>query len=305
MWSNILLIQEEENSMRLNVLRTVLVLFILCSASSVWAESSVWVVSSSRANVYLAGSFHMLRSSDYPLPDEFFTAYKNSRKIIFEVPPDEAEGPEHMGEFLGGAVYMDGSTLKDHISSAAYAKTEKFCKERNYPLEQYQIFKPALFLTMLMAQEMNRIGADPRKGVDYFFKEKALQDGKATGSLETVDQQLKLLLSMDESMGSDQIIESIDEFKQIEAALEAYLAVWRKGDEARMEELFIKDFKSYRKLYQALVVDRNNKWMTDITGFLNGSGNTMVIVGAAHLAGPDGLVNLLRKRGYKVVKVQK
>jgi uncharacterized protein YbaP (TraB family) len=291
--------------MRRNLLQIVLALFIIFTASGVRAESSVWVVSSSRANVYLAGSFHVLRASDYPLPAEFFTAYNNSRKIIFEIPPDETEGVEHMGEFLSGATYNDGTTLKDHITKAAYDKASKFCKERNYSLEQYQIFKPALFLTMLTALEMNRIGADPQKGVDYFFKEKALQDGKATGSLETVDQQLKLLLSMDESMGSDQIIESIDEFNQIEAELDEYLAVWRKGDEVRMEKLFIKDFKSYRKLYQTLIVDRNTKWMTDVTSFLNGSVNTMVIVGAAHLAGPDGLVNLLRKRGYKVVKVQK
>ena len=291
--------------MRRNLLRIALALFIIFTASGVWAESSVWVVSSSRANVYLAGSFHMLRASDYPLPAEFFTAYNNSRKIIFEAPLDETAGAEHTGEFLSGAIYNDGTTLKNHISEAAYSKVEKFCKERNYPLDQYQIFKPALFLTMLTALEMNRIGADPQKGVDYFFNEKALQDGKATGSLETVDQQLKLLLSMDESMGSDQIIESIDEFKQIEAELNEYLAVWRKGDEVRMEELFIKDFKSYRKLYQTLIVDRNNKWMTDITSYLNGSANTMIIVGAAHLVGPDGLVNLLRKRGYKVVKVQK
>jgi uncharacterized protein len=291
--------------MRLNLLRITLALFIICIASGVWAESSVWMVSSSKANVYLAGSFHMLRSSDYPLPAEFLTAYKNSRKIVFEVPADAAEGLEHMGEFLNGAMYTDGSTLKDHITQAAFTKTEKFCKERNYPLEQYQIFKPAMFLTMLMVLEMNRIGADPQKGVDNFFKEKALQDGKATGGLETVDQQLKLLLAMDESMRSDQIIESIDEFKQIESNLEKYVAVWRKGDEIRMEELFIKDFKNYKKLYQTLIVDRNNKWMTDITGFLNGSANTMVIVGAAHLAGPDGLINLLRKRGYKVVKLKK
>ena len=291
--------------MRLNLLRITLALFIVFTASGAWAESSVWMVSSSRANVYLAGSFHMLRSSDYPLPAEFFTAYKNSRKIIFEVPPDETGDPGNMGAFLSGAIYADGTTLKDHITQAAYAKTEKFCKEHNYPLEQYQIFKPAMFLTMLTVLEMNRIGADPQKGVDNFFKEKALQDGKATGSLETVDQQLKILLSMDESMGSDQIIESIDEFKQIDTELGEYLAVWRKGDERRMEELFIKDFKNYKKLYQTLIVDRNNKWMTDIINYLNGSGNTMIIVGAAHLVGPDGLVNLLRKRGYKVVKVQK
>ncbi|PKN51351.1 MAG: hypothetical protein CVU55_11980 [Deltaproteobacteria bacterium HGW-Deltaproteobacteria-13] len=291
--------------MRRNLLRTTLALFIFFTASGAWAESSVWVASSSRANVYLAGSFHMLRASDYPLPAEFFTAYKNSRKIIFEVPLDETKGMDRMSNFLGKAFYTDGTTLKDHISAAAYAKAEKFCKERNYSLEQYQILKPALFLSMITVLEMNRIGAEPQKGVDYFFNDKALQDGKATGSLETLDQQLNILLSMDDALGSDQIIESIEEFKQIETALGEYLAAWRKGDEIRMEEMFIKDLKSYPKLYKTLIFDRNNKWMTDITGFLNSPGNTMVIVGAAHLVGPDGLINLLRKRGYKVVKLQK
>jgi uncharacterized protein len=291
--------------MRLNLLRTALVLFILFTASGVLAESSVWVASSTKATVYLAGSFHMLRASDYPLPAEFFRAYNDSRKIIFEVPPGETESPEYMGKFLSMAIYNDGTTLKEHITTAAYAKAERFCKERNYPLEQYQFFKPTFLVMTLTVSEMNKIGADPQKGIDYFFKDKAMQDGKATGSLETVDQQLSLLTSMDANLGSDQILESIEELKQLGVMLGEYLAIWRKGDEAKMEELYIKDLKLYPKLYQTLIVDRNNKWVRNIEGYLNGSGNTMVVVGAAHLVGADGLVNLLRKRGYKVVKLQK
>jgi uncharacterized protein len=290
--------------MRLNLLRTALILFILFTASGVGAESSVWVAKSSKSTVYLAGSFHALRASDYPLPAEFFSAYQNSRKIIFEVSPGETESPEYMGKFLSAAIYNDGTTLKEHITTAAYAKAENFCKERNYPLEQYQFFKPTFFVMTLTVSEMNKIGADPSKGIDYFFKEKAMQDGKATGSLETMDQQLSLLTSMDASLGSEQILESIEELKQIEVMLGELLAVWRKGDEAKMEELYIKDLKLYPKLYQTLIVDRNNKWVRNIEGYLNGSGNTMVVVGAAHLVGADGLVNLLRKRGYKVVKLQ-
>jgi uncharacterized protein YbaP (TraB family) len=282
-----------------------LVLFILFTASGVWAESSVWVARSSKATVYLAGSFHMLRASDYPLPAEFFRAYNDSRKIIFEVPPGETESPEYMERFLSLATYNDGTTLKEHITTAAYAKAESFCKERNYPLEQYQFFKPTFLVMTLTVSEMNKIGADPQKGIDNFFKDKAVQDGKATGSLETVDQQISLLTSMDEGLGSDQILEFIEELKQIEVMLGELLAVWRKGDEAKMEELYIKDLKLYPKLYQTLIVDRNNKWVRNIEVYLNGSGNTMVVVGAAHLVGADGLVNLLRKRGYKVIKLQK
>lgn len=290
--------------MKPHLLKTTLLLFLLLISSNVRAESSVWMVSSSKGNVYLTGSFHILRASDYPLPAEFFTAYKDSRKVVFEVQPDAEEDPAYMGDFLSGAIYIDGSTLKDHVSPAAYAKAEKFCKERNYSLEQYQLFKPALFVTMLTVLEMNRIGADPQKGIDYYFQEKARQDGKATGSLETVDQQIKLLLSMDAGLGSDQIIESIEELNRIESALDEYLAAWRNGNESRMEELYIKELRNYPKLYKTMIVDRNNKWLTDIKAYLNGSGNTMIIVGTAHLVGADGLVNLLRKQGYKVVKLQ-
>jgi uncharacterized protein len=290
--------------MRLKLLPVALGLFILFKASGVGAESSVWVAKSSKATVYLAGSFHILRASDYPLPAEFFTAYEDSRKIIFEIPPGEAESPEYMGKFLNLAIYNDGTTLKEHITTAAYAKAESFCKERNYPMEQYQFFKPNFFVMTLTVSEMNKIGADPSKGIDYFFKEKAMKDGKATGSLETMDQQLSLLTSMDASIGSEQILESIGELKQIEVMLGELLTVWRKGDEAKMEELFIKDLKLYPQLYKILIVDRNNKWMRNIEGYLNGSENTMVVVGAAHLAGAEGLINLLRKRGYKVVKLR-
>lgn len=251
------------------------------------------------------GSFHMLRASDYPLPAEFLRAYKDSNKIIFEVPPGETESPEYMGKFLSLAIYNDGTTLKEHITKVAYSKAESFCKERNYPLEQYQFFKPAFFAMTLTVSEMNKIGADPEKGIDYFFKEKAMQDGKVIGSLETMDQQISLLTTMDASLGSDQILESIGELKQIDVMMGELLAVWRKGDEAKMEEFYIKDLKLYPKLYQILIVDRNYKWMRNIEGYLNGSENTMVVVGAAHLVGADGLVNLLRKRGYKVVKLQK
>jgi uncharacterized protein YbaP (TraB family) len=283
----------------------VLILFLVLTAAAVRAESSVWMASSSKANVYFVGSFHMLRASDYPLPAEFFTAYRDSRKIIFEVPPGEMESPEYMGKFLNAAIYNDGSTIKEHITSAAYAKADSFCRERNYPLEQYGLFKPTFFVMTLTVLEMNKIGADPKKGVDYFFQDKAVQDGKATGSLETVDQQISILTSVDASMGSDQILQAIDELGQIEAMLGEHLAAWRKGDEAKMEELYIKELQRYPKLYQTLIVDRNNKWLRNIEGYLNGSGNTMVVVGAAHLVGDNGLVNLLRKRGYKVVKLQK
>jgi len=290
---------------KLNLFKTTLILFILFISSGAEAASSVWSASSSSATVYLAGSFHMLRESDYPLPAEFFTAYRNSAKLVFEVPPGEAETTAYLTKFISETIYNDGTTLKDHVTPAAYAKAERFCKEHDYPMEQYKIFKPTFFMMSVTVSEMNKIGVDPKNGVDYFFKNKAAEDGKAVGSLETLDQQIDMLASIDASIGSDQIMQGIDELGQMDTMLSRYLSAWRRGDEAKMEDMYIKGLKEYPKLYRTLIVERNNKWLSDIEGYLKGSRNIMVIVGAAHLVGDDGLVNLLRKRGYKVTQLQK
>jgi uncharacterized protein YbaP (TraB family) len=157
-------------------------------------------------------------------------------------------------------------------------------------------------LTML---EMARIGADASFGVDNIFNEKVKQDGKKIGALETVDQQIGFLTLMDESMGDEQIVETIDELRKIGFRGPDILSAWKEGDEVRLEELNLEELKAHPKLYQALIVDRNRRWIKDIEGYLNGPENSMVIVGVAHLVGSDSVVDLLRKRGYKVAKLKK
>ena len=291
--------------MKLKFLRIVLALILIFAAAGVGAETSVWVVKSPQSTVYLAGSCHVLRASDHPLPAEFLSAYQDSRKIIFEAPLNDMEKPEYLGKLMLAATYSDGTTLKQHLSSQAYSKTEAFCRERNYPIEQFQSFRPWMLAMTLTMWEMARIGAEPNNGVDYFFNEKAQKDQKMTGSLETVDQQIGFLTLMDASMSNEQITETIDELRQIDTKGPEILNAWKNGDETKIEALNLKELKNYPKLYQALIIDRNKKWINDIEGYLNSPVNTMAIVGVAHLAGDNSVVDLLRKRGYKVLKLQK
>ncbi|MBA4389234.1 MAG: TraB/GumN family protein, partial [Verrucomicrobia bacterium] len=69
-------------------------LFLVFVTGAAFAESSVWAVTGSNSTVYLAGSCHVLRGSDYPLPPEFETAYKKSSRLVFEAPLAELETPE-------------------------------------------------------------------------------------------------------------------------------------------------------------------------------------------------------------------
>lgn len=115
-------------------------------------------------------------------------------------------------------------------------------------------------------------------GVDHFFSQKARSDGKTIGNLETVDEQISFLSLMDESMGDEQIIETLVELEQIDIRGPEILNAWKKGDEARIADLNLKELKNYPKLYRALFIDHNTKWLQAIEGHLHSPGNAMVDV---------------------------
>ncbi len=292
--------------MRRYVRMTMLVLLLVFfTVVLVQAESSVWEIKGPKATVYLAGSCHVLRASDHPLPAEFDIAYSRARRIIFEAPLDEMEKPAYVQKLLAAALYTDGSTLKDHVSPAVWNKVQKFCRERNHDCDKFSIFRPWMFSIMLTMQELAKIGVEQAYGVDQVFHEKAKRDEKGLGALETVDEQIGYLTMMDGGMGEQQVNETIDELRDLNARLAEILKAWRIGDEAGIEAFSLRELKSYPQLYQTLIVNRNKRWIKDIEREISGPVNTMIIVGVAHLAGSDSVVDLLRKRGYKVVKVQK
>lgn len=265
--------------------------------------SSVWAAKGPKANVYLAGACHVLRASDHPLPSVFEKAYTDSARIIFEAPPADLETKLYTQKLMAIAAYADGTTLRQHLKPAVYAKAQKFCRERGYPFEQYQLFRPWMLSMMLTMQELARIGVEADFGVDRFFYQRALRDGKPTGGLESADDQLAFLNMLDQGMGNEQVSETIDDLLHLESKVEDILAAWRTGDEAGLENFNLRELKNYPRLYEVLVVERNKKWAERIEGLLKGEDNAMIIVGVAHLAGASSVIGLLRGRGYEVIKV--
>jgi hypothetical protein len=162
-----------------------------------------------------------------------------------------------------------------------------------------------MFSIMLTMQELGKIGVEQAYGVDQVFHEKAKKDGKSLGALETVDEQIGYLTMLDGGMGEQQVNETLDELKDLDARLADILKAWRMGDEAGIAAFSLRELQNYPQLYQTLIVNRNQKWIKDIEREISGPVNTMIIVGVAHLAGADSVVDLLRKRGHKVMKVQK
>jgi uncharacterized protein len=96
------------------------------------------------------------------------------------------------------------------------------------------------------------------------------------------------------------LAETLKELDTQQTAVTALADAWKAGDVPTVERLVLQDLRSEPRLYQRMLVDRNRDWLPKLEALFARRGRAFVVVGAAHLVGPDGLLAMLRARGYTV-----
>jgi len=277
-----------------------LVLFACTWAS---AESSVWKAYKGRSVIYLGGTCHLLRETDFPLPPEFDAAYKASDMVVFETDIGRLEDPDVQQMFLAKALYSDGSTIDKHISARTYGELRAYCAANGIPLEALSQFRPSMLMVTLTVMELMKLGAT-QQGVDRFFYERAKEDRKTVEGLESVDQQFNYVLTMADGVEDEFMAYSIKDMKSVKQNYESLVSAWRTGDARKLDELMVAEMQTRMpKLYRKLITDRNRNWLPQIEAYQKTPRTEFILVGAAHLVGPDGITEALRKKGYKVDKL--
>lgn len=276
--------------------------FVLVLSVATWAsaESSVWKARKGASVIYLGGTCHVLRETDFPLPPEFQTAYRASELVVFETDLDRLAEPSTQQNILAKSMYADGSTVDQHLSARAFAELSAYCASNGIPLEKLKQFKPAMLIITLTFLELNKLGVT-QEGVDQFFYNLAKKDGKAVHGLETVEQQINYIISIADGNEDQFVLYSIMDMKTIRQKYEALVTAWRFGESEKLEEIIVTELKTrWPELYQKLIVDRNRDWLSRIDGYGKTPQAEFVLVGSGHLVGPDGIIEALRKMGYRV-----
>jgi uncharacterized protein YbaP (TraB family) len=266
------------------------------------AQSSVWKVCKGDQTLYIGGTCHVLRNSDYPLPAEFDQAYAAADTLVFEVDPAKLQDPAFATQLLAKSTYTDGRSLKSVLSAEAYAALEAQGKKSGLPIEILNGIKPAVALTMLTIQELAKIGVS-EQGVDQHYHNRAVKDGKSVKDLETVAFQIELIAALGDGIENELVLYSLQDLDQISVLFDELILTWEQGDMPALEKLFITDIAQYPELYAKLLVDRNARWLPQLEAFLATPETEFVLVGVAHVAGPDGLLALLREKGHTVNQV--
>jgi len=272
-------------------------LFILLTTSQTLFAASVWQVSKDNHSFYLVGTVHLLSESDFPLPSAFDTAFNASSHLIFETDLAELTSPKGMNLLMSQNTYKPGQNLQQVLSKEVYQQLQAKATERQWPLTSIEQFKPAFAAIMLATLELQRLGA-ASTGVDMHYLQLAQQQQKKYSGLETLDEHLAVMTAMNE-LDADNIISStLKDLAQTETMLAQMKAAWRSGNSKELETLFLSDMKAFPEMYNIMLVNRNHAWMKTLEQ-LDEPG-VMVLVGALHMVGDDGLLTLLADRGYTV-----
>jgi uncharacterized protein YbaP (TraB family) len=271
------------------------------SAFSYDQKSFLWKVQSSSSTVYLLGSIHFLKQDVYPLNQTIEDAFDLSDTLVVEANINEL-GNLDLKMLADRAFYKNDDHVQKHVSPETYRLIEKEIKTFGMPVEIIRMQKPWFLALSFQAMELVRLGYDPQYGVDYHFLRRA-QGKKRILELESLDEQLRLLSGFSDKEQEQFLLYTLNTLSSMDSQVGSMVRAWRSGDAHAMESI-LSDAAAHDASLESVITrlfdERNARMTSRIEGYLNSNGCYFVIVGAGHLVGNKGLVQLIKSKRYAV-----
>lgn len=278
--------------------RRIVVLLALWMVAAPATAIPLWSVVSAdgTSEVLLLGSVHMLRAEDQPLPESLCAAYLQSDRVVMELDPRELAPAAAQAAIERVGVLTPGRAVSDLLSEEEWRDAEARAAAAGLRLATVAALEPWFAAVALQTSALARAGFDPALGVDQQIAGWARRDGKPVTGLETIDQQLLLFKALDADMQRRMLLKTLEELASAGSDTAELVGRWRAGDLDSLEQRLEEDFRDFEALYASIVTDRNRAWVPGIAALLDQEGTSLVVVGALHLVGPEGVPALLDKR---------
>ena len=284
-------------------------LLVACSAPLLAEQPApaapfLWEVQGARARHYLLGSVHLLPPSSRPLPAAYDAAYAGTAALVVETDLAALTSPELQARMSELAREAQPGGLKGRVGKKLYGQVQRRAKELGIPTEDFCATWRAWFCALtLELYPLQLAQFAPEFGIDNEFFNRAREDGRPVVPLETPAFQIELFAQMPDALAREMLAATLDEKTYESQTPEVLYRMWREGDVAQLAKVVERLRRSYPKLYARLLADRTRHWAGPLAERMNQEVPTLVIVGAAHLPGPDGLLALLKARGLEPAPV--
>lgn len=262
----------------------------------------VWKVSGEKNHLYLLGSVHMLRASDFPLADAAEAAYDDAEALVMELDMDDLDPLAVQALFFTHGRLADGETLQALLGEGLWAESAASAQAIGIDLSLLNKVKPWWAALTIAQLQLAKLGFNPEYGLESYFARRAAADDKPIDGLETAAYQVLLFDAMDMQQQTQLLIKSLDDASSLEQDMETLLAAWRAGHDEELASLQSEAFRDFPALYASLIRARNENWVEVLVSLLDDERDYLVVVGALHLVGEDSVVNGLERLGYKAAR---
>lgn len=249
---------------------------------------------------YLFGTMHMLCADDIQLSDSLVNAIGNADNVYLELDMD------NLFEMMSAMTKMkmrNDTTLADLLTKTEYEKVKTYFKNNNnlLPFSMLETFKPLLAASMIMEQQGGK--CDNMISMEQLIMQESKKNGVSIKGMETMEYQMSIFDSIPYGFQAKQLVKMIDDGKSDDSEMKQMTDAYRNQQLDKMEEMTKKEDVGILNFTDLLLYNRNANWAKKLEGLMTDK-SLVVAVGAGHLPGEKGVINLLRKAGYKVEAVR-
>ncbi|MCP5050615.1 MAG: TraB/GumN family protein [bacterium] len=283
-----------------------LILFISLTAVYGQGKSFLWKVESGSDTAYLLGSIHMMKKEHYPLKSTIENAFNQCDILGVEI---NMSGPKAMVagfRLLEKGSYTGDETLEDNISRETFRLLQKKLEKSALDYGTVKKMKAWMVATLFLQLEMIKMGFDSAYGIDMYFLNKANAGKKQIVELESIEFQISMFSNFSKEDSEQYLRSTLLDTDQLKNQMDQVVNAWMKGDVPALEAFLTDNVKKYpelEKIYKKINDDRNVGMTDKVISYLRSGKRHFVVVGAAHMVGPKGIVQLLKNKGYTVTQL--
>jgi uncharacterized protein YbaP (TraB family) len=281
---------------------------VSAGAAQRFPKCCVWRVTNAKAPFYLVGSIHALSKKDYPLPAPYEIALSDSRRFLFEFDPNRHV--EFEKKFEAAGKYPRGQDIRSKIDSGLLAwlrqnvmpvepDNRRARRERGANFESEFAYKP-WWIAQHLVGPATYTKSSLSHGLDNYFVDRATREKKEIAGLESVDEHVAVMGGLSDRDSEFILRDTLDQPRNADKEFSQMYKAWRKGN---TDALWAGDSRMRKQapwIAARFVDNRNIKWIPRIEAELKTGKPTAIVAGALHFSGPNGVIKLLEKRGYKI-----
>jgi uncharacterized protein YbaP (TraB family) len=261
----------------------------------------MWKVSDADSRIWLFGSIHLMPSGQDWRTPEFDQILVKADRVFFETDMSAEQQAVISAEAFIRGIYTDGTLLTDVLDDAQEALLRRVAAENDIALGPILAMRPWMAAQAVTGPVLAQSGF-LEEGVELQLLNEVAAERR--GYFETGLQQLDVLTTGPEAENVTMLVQALEDLPTMKDTMFEMLDLWMGGEEDQLGNLMVQETAGIDGFAERLLFNRNRNWLAPIEDMLAGNEANLIIVGAAHLSGPEGVPTLLEQAGYTVERVQ-